>query len=57
MDIRLRTAAGMLTMTTLSVTQIAHRNGFVDDRHLSRHVAGRYGITPGRYRRSAADSP
>lgn len=50
-------AAGLLTMTSLSVTQVAHRTGFVDGRHLSRHFARRYGVTPGRYRRAPVAPP
>ena len=36
-------------MTSLSVTEIAHRTGFVDDRHLSWHFIRAYGLTPGRF--------
>lgn len=57
LDARLRTAAGLLTMTSLSVTQVAHRTGFVDGRHLSRQFARRYGVTPGRYRRAPVAPP
>lgn len=49
-EARLRTSATLLTMTSLSVTEIAHRTGFVDDRHLSRHFTRAYGLTPGRFR-------
>ena len=49
-EARLRSSATLLTMTRLSVTEIAHRTGFVDDRHLSRHFIRAYGLTPGRFR-------
>ncbi len=49
-EARLRSSATLLTMTSLSVTEIAHRTGFVDDRHLSRHFIRAYGLTPGRFR-------
>ncbi len=52
-DARVRSAASLLSMTSLSVTDIAHRLGFVDDRHLARHFTRRYGVPPGRFRQSS----
>lgn len=49
-EARLTTSATLLAMTSLSIAEIAHRSGFVDDRHLARHFVRRYGVTPGRYR-------
>lgn len=52
-DARVRSSASLLRMTSLSVTEIAHRAGFVDDRHLARHFVRAFGVTPGRYRAAA----
>ena len=43
-------------MTSLPITEVAHRTGFVDDRHLARHFVHWYGVTPGRYRRAPGGS-
>ena len=54
---RLRAAASLLSMTSLPITEVAHRTGFVDDRHLARHFVHWYGVTPGRYRRAPGAAP
>jgi AraC-like DNA-binding protein len=51
-EVRLNSSATLLAMTSLSIDEIAHRTGFVDDRHLARHFVRRYGVTPGRYRKA-----
>lgn len=58
-DARLRSSATLLAMTSLPILEIAHRTGFVDDRHLARHFVRHFGTTPGRYRAAtgAGDVP
>lgn len=50
--LRLDRAARLLRQTALSVGEIAAATGFASSAHLARHFRGRYGASPGNYRRS-----
>ena len=52
--LRLRVAAGMLTGTTLSITDIALATGFADSPHFSRVFRSEYGAPPGTFRRTGS---
>ena len=50
--LRLRVASGMLTGTSLSITDIALATGFADSSHFSRAFGSAYGKPPGAFRRT-----
>ena len=50
--LRLKVAVGMLSGTSLSITDIALATGFADSSHFSRAFSSTYGKPPGAFRRS-----
>ncbi|MCE2522409.1 MAG: GlxA family transcriptional regulator [Rhodobacteraceae bacterium] len=52
--LRLRVAAGMLTGSSLPLTDIALASGFADSSHFSRVFSSSYGVSPRAFRRGAA---
>jgi AraC family transcriptional regulator len=48
-QIRIEEAARLLRTGTQSVGEVAHRLGFADQSHLTRHFKRRYGLTPKAY--------
>ncbi|MEU2250989.1 AraC family transcriptional regulator [Streptomyces sp. NPDC019224] len=50
---RIRDAAGLLRMTTMTVRQIARLYGFHDEFHFSRRFRAHFGVPPSAYRRDS----
>jgi len=49
--LQLRAAASLLSDSRVSLAHAANEAGYADQSHLTRTFAGRFGITPGRFRR------
>jgi AraC-like DNA-binding protein len=53
--LRMERAGRLLNDPMISVEEVAHQSGFEDSAYFIKSFKGRYGVTPGQYRRNRSN--